>query len=174
MKQIFFLFSFTALLIVTGCGNKAADHQETDIPKGMMAVDISSHGLPLIINLPDSSLGAHEIRENALGGIDVKSGKNFQISIIEGTGNFDMKRSDIETDAVRKLVKYVINEPATLCWEWQIEGLEPEFHFYTIIHTGNKSFEVQDVEGEMFSENAVAKMLESAKSIRLKDIMEAN
>ncbi|HET7818418.1 MAG TPA: hypothetical protein VFL70_03865 [Bacteroidia bacterium] len=174
MKKIFFLFSIAALFILIGCKNKTSDYEETDIPNGMMVVDLSSHGLPLVINLPDSSLGSHEIKENALGGIDVKAGKNFQISIIEGAGNFDMKRSDIETDAVRKLVKYLINEPTTLYWEWQIEGLEPEYHFYTVIHADDKSFEVQDIEGEIFSENAIAKMLESAKSIRIKSTTEAN
>ena len=95
-------------------------------------------------------------------------GKNFQITVTGGEGNMAMKKSDITTDAVRKFVKYVVEDANALVWEWQIEGMEPEFHFYAIVKDGDKTFEVRDVEGEVFTEKAATQMLDAAKSIRLK------
>ncbi|MEK6615784.1 MAG: hypothetical protein AABZ32_06700, partial [Bacteroidota bacterium] len=88
-------------------------------------------------------------------------------------GDFEMKKNDITTDAVRKFVKYIAEEPNALIWEWQIEDMEPEFHFYTVVKAGEKSFEVRDVEGEIFSEKAATQMLDAAKSIRLKTLTKA-
>ena len=134
----------------------------------MVAADLSAQGLFALVNVPDSTVGPLEIISNAQGGADVKVGKNFQMTITEGAGDFEMKKNDITHDDVRKFVKYIVEDPSALVWEWQIEGMEPEFHFYTVVKAGDKSFEVRDVEGEIFSEKAATQMLDAAKSLRLK------
>lgn len=169
MKKIFLSIAGAALLAVAGCGGgKTEDNPNAGVPAGMVAADLSAQGLGVLVNVPDSTNGPLEIVENAQGGADVKVGKNFQMTITEGAGDFTMKKSDITSDAVRKFVRYVVEEPTALVWEWQMEGMEPEFHFYTVVKAGDKSFEVRNVEGELFSEKAVTQMLEAAKSIRLK------
>ena len=169
MKKIFLFIATASLLAVAGCGNGTADgNANADVPQGMVAADLSAQGLAILVNAPDSSSGPLEIMENAQGGADVKVGKNFQMTITEGAGDMTMMKSDITSDAVRKFIKYVAEEPSALVWEWQIEGMEPEFHFYAIIKAGDKSFVVRDVEGEIFSEKAATDMLNAAKSIRLK------
>lgn len=171
MKKIFLFLTSVSLLAFTGCGNGKTDNNaNADAPQGMVAADLSEFGIQAFINVPDSTNGHLEMTANSLGGADIKVGKNFQISIVEGEGNIDLKKQDITSDEVRKLVKYVVEEPSAILWEWQMnEGGEPEFYFYSIIKTGNKSFEVFNAPGEVFSEKAATQMLDAAKSLRLKD-----
>ena len=169
MKKLFLSLSCVGLLLAAGCGGgKTDENPNAGVPQGMVAADLSAQGLNILINAPDSTNGSLEILENAQGGADVKVGKNFQMTVTEGAGDFTMKKNDITTDAVRKFIRYVVEEPNALVWEWQMEGMEPEFHFYAVVKAGEKTFEIHDVEGEVFSEKAATQMLESAKSIRVK------
>jgi hypothetical protein len=168
-RKLFLFLASASLLLLTGCGNKKGEDTNTELPAGMIMVDLSKYNLPILITVPDSANGGSlEITENGQGGVDLKSGKNVQITIAEGPGDMALKKNDATTDAVRKFVKYVSEEPDAILWEWQIPGLEPEFHFYTLVKAGNKSFEVQDVNGKVFSETAAKNMLNAAKTIRMK------
>ena len=171
-KKIYLFVAGITIFAFAGCGNKKTDdNANANVPAGMIAADLSaiSEGrMPILINVPDSTVAPLDITANAQGGADVKVGKNFQITVTGGEGNMAMKKSDITTDAVRKFVKYVVEDANALVWEWQIEGMEPEFHFYAIVKDGDKTFEVRDVEGEVFTEKAATQMLDAAKSIRLK------
>jgi hypothetical protein len=168
-KKIFLFIAGISLLTVAGCGDKKTDdNSNAGVPPGMVAADLSAKGLAVLVNVPDSTNGPLEILENAQGGADVKVGKNFQMTITEGAGDMAMKKSDITSDAVRKFVRYVTEDANAIVWEWQIQDMEPEFHFYAIVKAGDKSFEVRDVEGEIFSEKAATQMLDAARSIRLK------
>lgn len=169
LKKIFFLALSTFLLSLTSCGGeKTNDDANANVPQGMVAADLTEQGMPILINVPDSNVAALELIANAQGGADIKVGKNFQMTITEGPGDITLKKNDITNDDVRKFVKYVVEEENALLWEWQIEGMDPEFHFYTVVKQGDKSFEVRDVEGEVFSEKSAMQMLEASKSIRMK------
>lgn len=165
-----FLFIISISLFFSGCGSSKNDgDMNSDAPEGMKAVDLLSYGLPILINIPEPTTSPLEITENPQGGADVRLGENIQMTIIEGTGNMALKKNDITHDDVRRFIKYVIEEPEAIVWEWQIEGLEPEFHFYAIIKAGEKSFEVRDIEGGAFSEKSALQMLDIAKSIRINE-----
>jgi hypothetical protein len=174
VKPFALFASSLTLLFLTSCGNeKNNGNANTDVPHGMVAVDLSAQGLPILVNIPDSNTAPLEIIANAQGGTDVKVGRNFQITIIDGKGDISLKKNDIAKDDVRKLVRYVVDEPNFLVWEWKIEGLESDFHFYAIVKDGEKSFEAHEVEGEVFSEKSTLLMLEAAKSIHLKTSVKA-
>ena len=169
MKKLFLFAGCISILSLASCGNgKKENDTNADVPSGMVVADLSAQGLAALMNVPDSTTGHLEIISNAQGGVDVKVGKNFQMTIIEGPGNIELKKKDITSDEVRKFVKYIVEDPNAIVWEWQMEGGEPEYHFYTIIKSGNKSYEVYDVMGEIFSEKAATQMLDAAKSIRAK------
>jgi hypothetical protein len=169
MKKIFLLIAGISVLALAACGNKNTDENaNAGVPAGMVAADLSGQGLQALVNVPDSTVAPLEIMANPQGGADVKVGKNFQMTIIEGPGDIALKKNDITHDDVRKFVKYIVEEPNNLVWEWQIEGMEPEFHFYAIVKDGTKTFEVRDAEGEVFSEKAATQMLDAAKTLRMK------
>lgn len=169
MRKIYLFALSVSLLSLTSCGSgKTDDDVNAGVPQGMVAADLSAQGMSVLVNVPDSTVAPLEIIANAQGGADVKVGKNFQMTITEGAGDIALRKNDIMHDDIRKFIKYIVEEPNALVWEWQIEGMEPEFHFYAIVKDGEKSFEVHDVDGEVFSEKSATQMLEAAKSIRMK------
>ena len=168
MKKLFLLIAGVSLVSFAGCGGGKKDDINANVPKGMVAADLSGQDLPIYINVPDSTNGPLEIKSNPQGGADVKVGKNFKMTIIGGPGDMTMKKNDITHDDVRKFIKYMVEEPNAIVWEWQMPDAEPQFSFYTIIKAGDKNFEVRDMDGEVISEKAVTQMLEAAKTIRLK------
>lgn len=173
-KTVFAIMAAGSLFINSGCGSGAADQPAaTDVPQGMVAADLSSFGIPVLVNVPDSTVGPLELSENPQGGVDVRVGKGFQFTVKEGVGDMTLMKSDITSDAIKKLVKYVVEEPNALIWEWQIDGMEPEFHVYAVVKAGDKSFEVRNIESEVFSEKSATLMLDAAKSIRMKEAPKA-
>jgi len=169
MKKFFLFVASISVLALSSCGSGKKDgNANAGVPQGMVAADLSTQGLAALVNVPDSTTGPLEITPNAQGGADVKVGKNFQMTIIEGPGNMEIKKKDITSDDVRKFVKYIVEDPNAIVWEWQMEGGEPEYHFYAIVKSDNKSYEVFDVAGEVFSEKAATQMLDAAKSVRPK------
>lgn len=169
MKKIFLLGACISMIALASCGGgNTDDSANAGVPQGMVAVDLSEYGMVAMVNVPDSTVAPLEVMANAQGGADIIVGKNFQITITEGAGDMELKKHDITHDDIRKFVKYIVEEPNCLVWEWQIEGMEPEFHFYAVVKDGEKSFEVRDIEGGIFSEKAVTQMLDAAKSIRVK------
>ncbi|MBI4947038.1 MAG: hypothetical protein HY840_11635 [Bacteroidetes bacterium] len=169
-KKIFLFITSISVLALSSCGSgKKEDDANASVPQGMVVADLSTQGLAALLNVPDSTTGHLEIiSSNTPSGVDVKVGTNFQMTIMEGEGNIELKKKDIISDDVRKFVKYVVEDPNAIVWEWQMEGSEPEYHFYAIVKSDNKSYEVFDVSGESFSEKAATQMLDAAKSIHPK------
>ena len=163
MKKIFLLLTATGLIALAGCSGKK---ESTKIP-GMMELDLSSHGLPIMISVPDSARNKFEIVTQSWGATEIKVGKDFQISISEGDGDITLAKSDVAGNDVNKFKRYVIDEPTTILYESEIT--EPEFHLYSVVKLEKASYVVEDIKGEIFSEKMAQKMAESAKSIRVKE-----
>jgi hypothetical protein len=163
------LLAIVASSVLMSCGSKK--EEKVSIP-GMMEVDLSSNGLPITINVPDSTKGKLEIEDSKDGTIKLRVGKSFRISVFEDAGDIALKKSDISGDEVKKLKNFIIDEPTTLLYENQIT--DPEFHIYTIVKVGEKSFVVEDLNGEeMYSQEAAKLMLDAAKSIKAKEKAES-
>lgn len=163
IKKLLVAFAITAFFTTTGCTSKDSN---TNIP-GMSQYDLSSLGTPITINVPDTTKTQLEVISQGSGSVMIKSGKDFQLIITPGEGDFQLKKDDLAVDDVKKLKRYVTEEPTLLIWESQISGLEPEFHFYTSVKVGNDSYVVENIkENDIFSEAAIKKMVEATKSIK--------
>ena len=166
MKKIFFLLMMPAVLTLGSCtGGKEAD--ESAMIPGMMEVDLAPHGFDITMMIPDSTKGKAEITAQPWGAVEIKVGKHYQVSVSEGEGDIALAKSDVMGNDVNKHKRWVKDEPALLFYESEIT--QPEFHFYTVVKAGNKSYVVEDIKGEVFSEKDVERMVESAKSIKAKE-----
>lgn len=155
-----------AVMSLASCsGGKEAD-ESAKIP-GMMEVDLTPHGMPVTIMIPDSTKGKAEITEQTWGAVEIKVGKTFQVSISEGEGDVSLMKSDIAGNEINKFKRYIKDEPALLFYESEIT--QPEFHFYSVVKTGKTSYVVEDIKGDIFSEKDVERMIESAQSLRAKE-----
>jgi hypothetical protein len=165
MKKIFLILSATAVLF--SCSN---EKKEEISMAGMMELDLTSYGLPITINIPDSTKGRLQVVEQSWGAREITVGKAFRISINEGEDDIQLQKSDNTANEVKKLKKYVVDEPITIFYEMEIPSInQSEFHFMTIVKAGNTSYTVKDIDGEQYGEEAVKQMLESAKSIKPKE-----
>lgn len=158
------------LLSVTGCSSSKGQGDNMTAPAGMIAIDLSSNAIPVIVNVPDTvSNGTLKITENGQGGVDITVGSNFKLTVIEGSGDMVLKKTDISTDEVKKFKRFLTDTPDAIVWESQVEGMDPEYHFYEIVKVGDKSFEVYELSGEVFTEKTINDMMNAGKSIRLKE-----
>ncbi len=170
MKKILLIVSSIAL-IFTACNGEKKEEQKS--MAGMMELDLSSYGLPITIAVPDSNNGKLEIIEQSWGAREISVGKDFKITINEGEEDIQLQKSDNTSNEVKKLKRYVIDEPETIMYEMEIPSInQSEYHFMTIVKSGNTSYTIKDIEGEPFGEETIKKMLDAAKTIQLKQMGE--
>jgi hypothetical protein len=166
MKKIFLLLATPAVLFFAGCGDSKTEETTTSLP-GMMETNISVNGNQLSIMVPDSTKGKLEVVEQSWGATEIKVGKEFQISITESEGDIALTKSDIAGNDVNKFKRFVKDEPTLVFWESEITG--PEYHFYTVVKTGNTSYVIEDIKGEIFSEKAAQTMIDASKTLKAKE-----
>jgi hypothetical protein len=170
MKKLFLSLLTIAALAFYGCGGDKPVMEENNVPAGWMALDLTPHGKNITINVPDTSNGPLLIEEMG-GAIRISVGKKFMIEVGEGEGNIQMKKDvDIKANDIYKFDAYIVEEPTALIWKWHLEGSEAECKMFCIVKVGEVNYEVKDVDGEIFSEEACKKMLEAAKSIKVKEV----
>ena len=137
----------------------------------MRYFDISKTGMNTFIVIPDSSVGIIDTSMRSSGEYVVKVGKDFQITVIETTGDLNQRKADIASDDVNKLKKYIVDDSTTLMWESGIADLS-EFHFYHVRKLGARTYVFEDVKGEPFSQQAVQKMVDACKMVKEKHVEE--
>jgi hypothetical protein len=168
MKTFYSLITVLALAVtMQSCGGKKDDQQAVEAPAGMITLDLSKYGKPFTIFVPDSTLGKLEITEQTWGALEIRVGKNFQMSITEDPGDIELRKTDIKGDEVNRFKSFVVEEPTTIMWESEIT--KPEFHFYSVQKLGNSTYVFEDIkssEAEPFSKESVQKMLDSAKGLK--------
>lgn len=168
MKKAIVLLVLSTILIHVGCDGPKKEETATVKP-GMMDLNLKVNGNSLTITVPDSSIGKLEMTEQSWGATEIKVGKHFQISISEGQGDIALKKSDISGDEINKFKRYLKEDPNTLFWESAIT--EPEFHFYTVEKVGPVFYLIENIKEEHFTEKDVQQMLESAKSLKLQEVV---
>lgn len=159
------VLAISSVFFISSCGNKNNDAPSTP---GMMRLDLSSHGMPITIEVPDSTKGTVEVVDQTWGATEIRVGKYFQISIQETDGDIELKKSDITSDPVVKFKRYVIEEPTAIVWESEVT--EPQFHFYTLVKSGKSIFVIEDITGDIFNENEIKTMFNSTKTIQTKEV----
>lgn len=182
MKRFLFMLVISSLCCLTSCNNEGGqDKEETVVAgeepkneylKGMIMVSLKKYGLPLWITVPDT-LSAHlEIIQRDWGQVDIKSGKNYQISIAEG-GDLGLKKSDIQEDLLFTDSRIHVEEAEGIVYSQGIkddEYFKPINHFYAVKNINGVDYEFKDVEGDhKYTEKVVIKMFEASKVAELDD-----
>lgn len=166
MKKIFTILSVLAFTtLITSC-NGGDKKEQIQAPAGMVALDLSKYGKQFSIFVPDTTTSKLTILEQSWGALEIKVGKNFQISITEDPGDIELKKSDIKSNDINVFKTYVVEEPLTIMWESQIT--KPEYHFYSIQKAAGNTYVFEDIvpaDGEPLSKDAIQKMLDSVKQL---------
>jgi hypothetical protein len=172
MKSFLKITLATGLVaVMASCGGKKTETENLVAPQGTRYFDISKTGMNAYVLIPDSSAGVLDTVMQSSGEYLVKVGKDFQISVVETSGDINQRKADIASDDVNKLKKYIVDDATTLMWESGIGDLS-EFHFYYIAKLGNRTYVFEDIKGEPFSQQAVQKMLDVCKQAKEKKVVE--
>ncbi|MBK7666913.1 MAG: hypothetical protein IPJ32_05865 [Sphingobacteriaceae bacterium] len=168
MKTVYSLITALALIVtLQSCGGKKDEQVAVEAPAGMITLDLSKYGKPFTIFVPDSTFGKMEVIEQTWGALEIRIGKDFQLSITEDPGDVELRKTDIKGDEVNKFKSFIVEEPTTIMWESEIT--KPEFHFYSIQKLGNSTYVFEDIksaEAEPFSKENIQKMLDAAKGLK--------
>lgn len=175
MKRHFLMLIVPVAVFLSSCGggNNESNSEEQNKPKnenlkGMIQIDLSDKGLPLLITVPDTMENPIEITVQDWGETEVRSGKAFQIKIAEG-GDLALKKSDLADDLLFTKLNYIIEEENGIVYSQgkaDDENFEPRNHFYLVINIKGIDYEIQDViEDYNYDEKHVIKMYEAAKAI---------
>lgn len=158
MKQFHSVLLCAALIFLAAAGCSPSQQSVQSPPEGTVFVDLRPFGKPILIPVPDTSTSRLSITENPDGSLTIVSGKGFGINVYDGYSNMDIKRSDIESDEVNRLGRFLKNDSTALFWESAIT--DPEYHFVInrFVHAGEYSF--ADAQPGTYSESEVARMMD--------------
>jgi hypothetical protein len=177
MKNAFYAVAIAGItMVAASCSNTTSVVEEV-VPAGMVAVDLSGHGFPLKINVPDSvaqmTMGKMELSEGgAWGGASVVLGKTFQLNINSADAEAaDMAQQKVllaATDAGE--CTFSTDNDSTLVYVVKFGEEIKRHHFYMIKKIGAEKYVVRDLPDPdaEYSEADIQKMMEAAKSLRAK------
>ncbi|MBI3511032.1 MAG: hypothetical protein HY064_10245 [Bacteroidetes bacterium] len=169
MKQIIFFAACFIPLLWTACGGDKPKEAADTVPKGMVAKELKPQGLPLKINIPDSTFGLAVISETPEG-VEVKVGALYDIIVNSASAEESdaMKYKPIVAASDELPKKFTDSSATDLRWEINL-GDRTLCHFYHIVKIDNTTYYVRDnmnnTDNEFKKEN-IDKMLISAKSLR--------
>ena len=166
-KKITNLFSAATIAIVlVACGDKKKE-EAIVAPQGMNVLDLTNHGKPFAIFVPDTTTAKLIVTEQTSGALDIKVGVSFAITINEQAADIELKKTDIKGDEVNKFKSFITEEPTAIFWESEVT--KPEFHFLINQKIGTSEYSIEDTkstEAEPLSKDNTQKMFDSAKGIK--------
>ena len=159
-----------ALVLLAGCGG-ATDQATDGTPAADSAavasappIDLASHGLPLLLTPPDKQLTDGQepaiVWKDETGTLEAKAGDHFGLVITEEPGDIPRLKAALDRDLLRK--NTLLREtPELLTYrsEFPDDASLVFLHFYQIVKAGDRTFVVQDTEGQPFNQQDIDRML---------------
>ncbi len=129
-----------------------------------VTVDLAPHGLPLVLQAPDSQLtggaGPRVVWKDQIGLLEVRAGEHFGLTIIEEPGDIARKKADLDRDLLRK--NTILQEtPDLLVYrsEFPDDPALVYIRFHQLVHAGDRHFVVEDIPELRFNEQDVQRMV---------------
>lgn len=164
-----FIYLFTIVALIYGCGSDNGGN-DADL-KNMVELDLSEHGYPLTIMIPDENTGGEaSVILNDWNALEIRVGSNFAIRITTQEDEISVVKQDL-IDHLLFTNKMIVEEPKSFIYEQYISN-DPDskhrFHFYHQADALGGPYEVTDLEEMDFNQASVETMLKSAKTIKNK------
>lgn len=140
--------------------------------EGMKEKDLSEHGFDLSIMVPEKDpnkgIRPAKFELDERGRLQVKAGKGFGMSILEGAPlqDMDAKKEDIKNMNQALETDFVKEEEGLLIYKHAIPGSEKEmFHFFLVHEVDGMDYVIESLAEGEFTEKQVKRMIESAKTL---------
>lgn len=169
MKRIFFLAAIIVPMIWSACSGDS-NATEDIVPKGMKALDLKKMGYPVKINVPDSSFFPTIDSSATASGAEIRIGQRFDILVNFATPeDADLEKQKGLLAATDAGISTVLSSDSfSLVWETKF-GDAAFQHFIHLVKIGKDTYFVRDNNNNIdnqFKKDDIAKMMESAKSLR--------
>lgn len=175
MKKLIYILPLTVMTLFScGGGEAGSENENSEAVEGNSAMqgvltDLSEYGMDFTIALPEKKDVITNIVANDWGGLEVRQGENFMISIAYGEGDIDLLKFDLEEDLVYK--SQVLEEGENfILYKREIEGsgIDPEYHFLYVQKVEDEAIEIQNLKEAGFNEESARNMLNAAKTFSAK------
>jgi hypothetical protein len=170
MKRFLFVLAFATPFLWTACsGDPKETVVEDVVPAGMKSINLTSLGMPMKINIPDSSYYPIVDTSETPQGIRIHIGQHFDMYVntagAEESNLQEMKKVIEASDELPK--NFTVTSDSLLVWANDLGGA-PMNHFFMLIKTASGTYYVRDnKESENpFTKEEVDRMMQSAKSLR--------
>lgn len=128
------------------------------------SIDLASHGLPLLLTPPDKQLtGGLDptiVWKDETGTLEVLAGDHFGLMIREEPGDIPRLKAALDRDLLKK--NTLLREtPELLIYKSEFPD-DPSLvfmHFCQVLRAGDRSFVVQDVDGQTFNQQDIERMM---------------
>jgi hypothetical protein len=134
----------------------------------MAEVDLSDFDLNASIYIPDDSKGKPEINTTNFGSIQIVVGKDYGIEIVPFGLTVSEKKEELEGDLVYD-IEYLSESDNSIYFKRTIKDsdVKAEFHFFMTKEINGDLIEIKSL-NQTYSERAIEKMIQSAKSLEEK------
>lgn len=174
MKKINYILPFVvSALMACGGGDgqtgeeAGGENAATEESIEGVATDLTEYGMPYSITLPEGGSGELTITATDWGGVEINKGDNFRMSIAYGEGDLDLLKFDLEEDLVYK-AEIIEEADNYVVYKREIpdSGMDAEYHFMYVVPAGDEAIEITNSKDVTHNEEAIRKMLASAKSFK--------
>jgi hypothetical protein len=155
-----------AAALLASCGTPghedpaaAAASDSADVAATPNTLDLSEHGMPLLVNVPGTGTPPSARMVEEMGYVEVRAGDRFALVITEMQPDFARLKADLERDM---LVKNTIVEetPDLLVYRSSFPDEAGVFtHFMQVVRNGGRTFVVEDKPDGLFNESDAKAMM---------------
>jgi hypothetical protein len=163
------LIAFSTVLLAA-CGGESSSQteettEETVNVEGMTMTNLRDHGFEGSIFVPNEEFGAPEFERTNWGSLQIRVGGRYGMELQQEPMSVEEKKAELMDEQVYT-VEFIEESPNLLFWKKSIpdSGIDPEFQFFYLYQADGFNVEIKSFASEQFSESAVNKMIQSAKS----------
>lgn len=159
-----------ALALLAGCGGgaeQASDPtQATDssAAAAIPPIDLATYDLPLLLTPLDKQYTDGQepaiVWKDETGTLEVKAGSHFGLVITEEPGDIPRLKASLDRDLLQKnTLLSETPEGLTYRSEFPDDPTLVFMHFYQVVKAGDRTFVVQDLEGQAFNQQDIDRMM---------------
>lgn len=167
MKLTIPVFALALLAACGGSAEQASDPTQaadTSAAATVTPIDLATHGLPLLLTPLDKQFTDGQepaiVWKDETGTLEVKAGDHFGLVITEEPGDIPRLKAALDRDLLRKnTLLRETPEGLTYRSEFPDDPALVFMHFYQVVKAGDRTFVVQDLEGQTFNQQDIDRMM---------------
>ncbi len=159
-----------ALALLTACGggaeqaSDATQATDSSAAAAIPPIDLATYGLPLLLTPLDKQFTDGQepaiVWKDETGTLEVKAGNHFGLVITEEPGDIPRLKAALDRDLLQKnTLLSETPEGLTYRSEFPDDPTLVFMHFYQVVKAGDRTFVVQDLEGQAFNQQDIDRMM---------------